>query len=79
MDAGVDKSKDVVKVILMPHSHNDPGWLYTYDSYYSLKTKVTFDNLVGEEIALSRCSHLSACLRTHTNYCKSGIMSSRNI
>ncbi|KAF6034858.1 MAN2A1 [Bugula neritina] len=36
----------MVTVVLMPHSHNDPGWLHTYDMYYDMRTSVMFNNLV---------------------------------
>ncbi|XP_067940023.1 alpha-mannosidase 2-like isoform X1 [Watersipora subatra] len=30
----------------MPHSHNDPGWLWTYDMYYQSRTRTMFDYLI---------------------------------
>ena len=33
-------------MIIVPHSHNDPGWLETFDWYYQQKTRKTLDLLV---------------------------------
>ncbi|KAH7642306.1 alpha-mannosidase 2-like protein [Dermatophagoides farinae] len=35
-----------LKVIIVPHSHNDPGWLNTYDQYFYHYTYYVLDNLV---------------------------------
>lgn len=34
------------QVIIVPHSHNDPGWLNTYDQYFYHYTYYVLDNLV---------------------------------
>jgi len=46
----------MVTVVLMPHSHNDPGWLHTYDMYYDMRTSVMFNNLVSHFALFSSMS-----------------------
>lgn len=41
------KNDKKLNIIVLPHSHNDPGWIMTFEEYFAQRTKNILDTIVN--------------------------------
>ncbi|MEQ2176983.1 hypothetical protein GOODEAATRI_033798, partial [Goodea atripinnis] len=65
---GDEWAEQPLELFLVPHSHNDPGWLKTFDGYYQDQTRHILDNMLvklGEDSRYVLWSQTrSSCIKT---------------
>ncbi|CAI5530735.1 unnamed protein product [Closterium sp. Naga37s-1] len=44
---GHEWDEEPLRVLVVPHSHNDPGWLETVEEYYKSSTRGIIDTIVN--------------------------------
>ncbi|GKZ00264.1 alpha-mannosidase 2 [Mayamaea pseudoterrestris] len=55
-DIQLDESSNIkpLQIFVVPHSHNDPGWIKTFDEYFQTQTKQIIDTVVDALLADSK-------------------------